>query len=664
MTHIYPSTRSIRVSDLGPANPLPQFRLARFDTRPEVAHPSLSAEESAGVFAWGSHPILPYLLLDGYDRSQAEGEFPVIRVENESLRLIVYPQAGGRLASMFDTAAGCELLHDNPAFQPANLAVLNAWFSGGVEWNGIIPGHSPFTCAPVFAGRVESDRGPILRLYEFERIREAAWQVDLYLPPGEGRLWVHGRLLNPNPHSIAAYWWTNIAAPLLPGSRVLAQADHCIEHVLPDGHLEAMSFPAAHGFDGSYPEHYGYAASVFFRPERPRLRPWLAALREDGSGLLHVSTASLPGRKLFVFGSHRGGRRWMDFLSLPGRGAYIEVQAGARPTQDQEFVIPAGAAFEWTECLGHIGVERAIAHQGDFAAACHAADELARAAVPQERLLEMDAWLHARVDAPVTEVLHRGAAWGLLHERLTGNPLAPGLDFAAPIAAEQPWAELAETGTFSAASLGRAPESWAVSPLWVSRLEESKARQGVTWLHELFLGVARLNEGQVDAAREHFSASLALHDNYLAHRCLAQIAQLRDDERDQATDDYLSAYALSGDLAPLAVEICQFCQQTGQFALLEEFLTRLPDDVRRHERIALARGRVALQRGDYATLREVLQGRFATIREGETLLTELWFGLHEGEAQARLGRPLTEEERQEVIDANPMPYELDFRMLR
>ena len=26
-----------------------------------------------------------------------------------------------------------------------------AWFSGGIEWNGLIPGHTPFTCAPVCA---------------------------------------------------------------------------------------------------------------------------------------------------------------------------------------------------------------------------------------------------------------------------------------------------------------------------------------------------------------------------------------------------------------------------------------------------------------------------------------------------------------------------------
>ena len=83
-------------------------------------------------------------------------------------------------------------------FQPANLAALNAWFSGGIEWNGLIPGHTPFTCAPVFAGVRETAEGPILRIYEFDRIVEATWQVDLFMPADSARLFAHGRIVNPS----------------------------------------------------------------------------------------------------------------------------------------------------------------------------------------------------------------------------------------------------------------------------------------------------------------------------------------------------------------------------------------------------------------------------------------------------------------------------------
>ena len=65
-----------------------------------------------------------------------------------------------------------------------------------------------------------------------------------------------------------------------------------------------------------------------------------------------------------------------------------------------------------------------------------------------------------------------------------------------------------------------------------------------------------------------------------------------------------------------------------------------------------------------AVLRQVLDREFATVREGEALLTELWFGLQIAEAEAELGRPLNEAERAAVSAAHPMPYHLDFRMVK
>ncbi|WP_344841667.1 DUF5107 domain-containing protein [Nonomuraea dietziae] len=45
------------------------------------------------------------------------------------------PGLGGRLWSLVELSTGRELLHRNPVIQPANLALRDAWFAGGVEWN-------------------------------------------------------------------------------------------------------------------------------------------------------------------------------------------------------------------------------------------------------------------------------------------------------------------------------------------------------------------------------------------------------------------------------------------------------------------------------------------------------------------------------------------------
>ena len=62
-------------------------------------------------------------------------------LENDILRATFLLGFGGRLWSLFHKPAGRELLTVNPTIQFANLALRNAWFSGGVEWNIGTIGH-------------------------------------------------------------------------------------------------------------------------------------------------------------------------------------------------------------------------------------------------------------------------------------------------------------------------------------------------------------------------------------------------------------------------------------------------------------------------------------------------------------------------------------------
>src|SRR5689334_5153977 len=157
---VSPEQVPLRVSHLGGPNPLPQFRAhplssAKLGTPAANLTPA-EAEEVKGKTDWSVLSVFPYQVQDDYDRSQTPGHFEVIAYENGRLRALIASKIGGRLLSLVDLSTGRELLFRNPVFQPANLAALNAWFSGGIEWNGLIPGHSPFTCSPVFCGVVET----------------------------------------------------------------------------------------------------------------------------------------------------------------------------------------------------------------------------------------------------------------------------------------------------------------------------------------------------------------------------------------------------------------------------------------------------------------------------------------------------------------------------
>jgi len=656
-THITRQRLALPMARLGGPSKLPRFGWQQpMPKKPTPPNFGLSADEAAHGFEWGEGSILPYAVYDDYDRALAPGELDVLVIDNGLLRATIAPTLGGRLLALQDLATGRDLVFRNPVFQPANLAALNAWFSGGIEWNGLIPGHSPFTTAPVFAGVRDTPRGPILRLYEFDRSVEATWQIDLFLPADRATLFAHGRIVNPSDAPRLAYWWTNIAAPMDDRTRVLSPAAYSIEHIWPGNNLGRCAFPHD-GWDASYPDNWQNATSVFFRaPDAPRR--FVLAVDGAGHGLAQTATAEMVGRKFFYFGAATGGQNWMDYLARPGEGRYLEIQSGLTPTQNQHFVLAAGEEREWTEAFAPISLDPARAHDPDYAAATAHAAAAVDATMPAAELAAIDAFLRDEARQPLDTRYSTGAPWGRRQERLIGRPLAAGLDFATDTPPDF-WDALAAGGPVAEAELRALPEGVAVSPLWAARLEDSARAQGMSWLHALLLATAALDAGDREVAGAYAAQSLALRPNWAAHRLMALLAA----DADAASESYKRAWAM-GDAPPeLAVEIAQHFMVHRRSAALKAFVEALPADLRERERILLARAVVAADDGDAASLEALLFARpFATIREGETLLSDLWVRLRQLRLAAALGRAPTPDEAAADLAAHPLPRALDLRM--
>jgi hypothetical protein len=92
------------------------------------------------------------------------------------------------------------------------------------------------------------------------------------------------------------------------------------------------------------------------------------------------------------------------------------------------------------------------------------------------------------------------------------------------------------------------------------------------------------------------------------------------------------------------------------------FVKSLPVAIANHERIQLQSAQVALEQGDYAVVRRLLQREFCTIREGELSLSDLWFTAYIKEEEQRKGRELTDAEKKRLTQQFPPPREIDFRM--
>ncbi len=360
MTHLRIEPLTIPSCPLGEENPLPYFRDEQTD-QPFHAHDSIPLPERELAGWQTGFRVLPYRMQDQYTRERRLTTWQTVVLENNILKATFSPSLGGRLLSLYHKPQGRELLYRNPVFQPANLALRNAWFSGGIEWNVGQYGHALNNCSPVFAAEIRDASGEAgLRLYDFDRTKGFFWQVDFYLPQDSSFLQAHCRVINPAPKEQALYWWTNIALAEKPDVRVLAPVQRVIyvdlggdQHFYGEANLPVL--PTTNGKDGSYPTHFDFASEYFYQCDGEEM-PWEAALDGEGRGFIEASTEQFKYRKMFCWGMHQGGRHWQEFLSVPN-STYLEIQSGMTRTQLHGLKIKARSQVEWTQVFGYFAGE-------------------------------------------------------------------------------------------------------------------------------------------------------------------------------------------------------------------------------------------------------------------------------------------------------------------
>ena len=597
----------------------------------------LSPQTAAGVgfddemrrnLAYGApHTLLPYTRQGEYNRVRAERELPAVVLENETLTATFLPSLGGRLWSLVHRPTGRELLHRNPVFQPANLALRDAWLAGGVEWNLGTTGHWPLTCEPLHAARVTAPDGtPVLRMYAFERLRRLTLRLDAWLPSGSPMLYVTVTVDNPSEQETPVYWWSNIAVPQDSDVRVVAPADHAF-HCDYISDLTHVEFPQVNGADRSYPGRVAHAADYFLDLPQDQRR-WIAALDGSGTGLVQTSTDRLRGRKLFCWGTTTGGRHWQEWLSGSDH-AYLEIQAGLARTQLEHLPMPARTSWSWTEGYGLLTADPQSVH-GDWQQA------KAGAAEALDRLLPASALARAHCQAAgfgaPEELLATGSGWAALEIEAGSLPASPLLPFGAPDAEQQPWRDLLTTGALPICDPPAAP---VTGRRWRDLLEASAC----DW-HALYhLGLLRLADGEDEAARDAWKSSIEQQATPWALRALAFLTEAPGD----AADLLARAHALRPDLRELTIEVLDALLRADRPAEALRTIAALPGAQREHGRIRLAKARAALATGADDRVRELLaEGiRVDNMREGEVSLDALWLAVHPGQ---------------------PVPRAYDFRM--
>ena len=656
-------------AEIGVENPLPDIMDNTYIHASYEITDKVSEEERTYVGKGMINTLLPYLHQDGYNRDKKIRKFKAVVLENEFLKAVFLPELGGRLWSLFDKKENKDLLYVNPVFQPCNLARRNAWFSGGVEFNVSIKGHNMLTCSTLYAEkRIDKDGKEYVSMYEWERKRGIVYSINAYLPEDSKVLYIKDVIENTDDKDTYMYWWSNIAVTETPKTRVIVPTRESFVSFYNSDHyvLDKTEVPYAFDTDTSYSLNLKRSLDFFYKIP-PKNDKWIATADEDGKGLLQYSENILKGRKLFLWGTGKGGRHWNEFLSEKN-SAYIEIQAGLMHTQLEHFIMPAKSRIEFVEAYATMVGDKEKLHSPDFDLAVSEVNkklyEYTEGQTPDEYLKKIFPDMEK---SSVVEEYTTGSGWGylenLIRNRQGKAPISQLFNRFNADEITDKWEKLIVDGKFPTITADEIPSGYAVGKQIIEALEKAIENGADDFATHLYLGVALYADERAEQANAEWEKSYAITPNAWAVRNSASYYANIVGDYEKAVPLMKKALALKPDNVSMAIACGKMLTACGKHAEWLEQYQLLPENLKEVGRIKLlkAKSLIALDKLEEAEKIVNKDFEMADIKEGELSVSALWFDMYKKKLMKE--ESLSEKDALDAVKQRyPLPYELDFRM--
>lgn len=626
-------TKKIRMADLGKESCVPDL-LGELTMQNQL---EFHLDETDEIYeGYGRvKSAYPYRQRNTYTRELKEMEIHTAVLENRYLKAVFLLEFGGRLWELWDKYTGRNLLYTNDVLQFSNLAVRNAWFCGGVEWNIGIIGHNPFTTEPIYTAQtVNEDGEPVLRMYEYERIRKVTYQMDFWLEKDSSFLNCRMRIVNEGKEVVPMYWWSNMAVPEYKNGRVVVPA---VQAFTSRGtQVTKVDLPMVENIDIS--DYTAIKKSVDYFFDIPAGCPkYIANIDETGYGLLQISTERLRSRKLFSWGNQDASNHWQEYLTDKA-GRYLEIQAGLGKTQYGCIPMAPHTAWEWMEQYGSVQISEDVLEK----------EYRERTVLVTGKILETG--LHEKLKEKLetskemsrkkAQTVYRGSGYGALAVHGEGTK---HLEFSMKAVNEsqaenskeeavlEKWKHFFETGILHCPKPLEAPDEFMIDETNVDFLEAHMEENVQNWYAYYQLGLGYYRKEDYEKAEKAFEDSLKLRESAWAFHGLSCV-KLMQNEKDQAGRYILQGMAFERKELSYLKEGFRILLLAEKYEELSRFYRKLDKEEQEDSRLKL--GYVQALHGlkqDKKAL-DLLESKGGLIpediREGEDSLGKVWKELY------------------------------------
>ena len=267
----------------------------------------------------------PYFRFDGFSAKGTDRQWKVVSLENDYIKLTLFPEIGGKIWGAVDKTTGKEFIYNNHVVKFRDIAMRGPWTSGGIEFNFGIIGHAPTSSTPVdYVTRQKPDGSVSCYVSSYELVTRTLWTVEVNLPKDKAYFTTTTTWHNSSSIDQPYYQWMNAGYP------AAGNVEFCYPGTNYIGHGgELHSFPLdEQGRDISWYEKNDFGNSKSYHIVGKYNDFYGAYWHDNDFGSIHHADYDEKlGMKIFLWGLSREGGIWEDLLT-DTNGQYIELLSG------------------------------------------------------------------------------------------------------------------------------------------------------------------------------------------------------------------------------------------------------------------------------------------------------------------------------------------------